>query len=121
MASILRGIEMNRIKDRVFWGLLFTIAFIYAYELSFVLAERPICGGGDEMYESRNAIASGIFQKLISLSFPSYAITINLLPADPYFDTLVYVPLLAGVQWFVYGYLFGWWKERRALKKRKIA
>ncbi len=104
---------MTRIKARVFWGLIFAIVFIYMYELTYALGHRPLFPGGEEMVEIRYAFAAHMFQKLISLSFPCYAITLNLLPADPYLDILVYVPLLAGVEWFIYGYLFGWWHETR--------
>jgi hypothetical protein len=114
--------ERIRIRDVCFWGLLFSVFFLYLYEIALVSSERPVVGS-EHLYDIRFAygkwyeLISHFRQALISLSFPSYAISINVLPSDPYFDNCIYFPFLAGVQWFFYGCIFGWWRSRNRLKK----
>jgi hypothetical protein len=109
-------------REIFFWGIFFAIVFLYAYEIALTLSVRPV-GLGDDIYEPRFAygawsrMLSSIRKLLISLSFPSYAISINMLPSDPYFDNCIYFPFLAGLQWFVYGCVFGWWRSRVRFRK----
>lgn len=106
----------------LFWGSIFSLFFLYAYGLSFAIAFLPT-PGSESLYHPRFSygawfsLVSGFRGALISLSFPSYAISINVAPADPYFSEAIYFPLLAGFQWFLYGCILGWYRFRIKLRK----
>jgi hypothetical protein len=104
-----------------FWGLIWMIAYLYSFEILWAIAMRPIPSASPELFDYRTSIehpAVTLRQGLWLLSFPSAQKLSTLLPDEPYTKQLVYFPFGVAFQWFGYGCLFGWWLQRRAMKKK---
>ena len=108
-----------------FWGLVFSILFLYSYEIAYSVTLRPILGSSENRYDMRFPIGTyynlvwNVRQTLVFLSNPSYTISEVVFPPDAYFADVIYFPFLAGVQWFIYGCIFGWLKSRINFKRHK--
>jgi hypothetical protein len=117
-ATMGRGIDMSKRQTLVFWGLIFMVSYLYAYQISFVSQWHLTPTALEHSVEPRNISdrlfwsLNRVYGVLWNLSFPTVAVSQRFFPED-YYTELVYIPLINAFQWFGYGCLFGLWRYRR--------
>jgi hypothetical protein len=113
---------MNKRQTIIFWGLIFMVAYLYAYQIlsiRFVPTPRSLPAHAHEARQIPDRLfwlANYAYNVLWFMSIPTVGISQRILPHESYYSDQIYIPFINAFQWFGYGCLFGLWRYKRKLK-----
>jgi hypothetical protein len=110
----------------LYWGLCFVVGYLYLYEASYcgirISTREP-----EEAFDFRPIphivfiSARAIEKALEILSYPSVALSEVVFEGTDFcFQYTVYHPFFIAIQWFIYGCLFGRWRQVKSITSPKI-
>ena len=116
--------SMKRREIVILWGLIFMVFYLYSYQAATVIrwvpTPRSIPDHADEARQIPEALFWSVgkfYHALWVLSIPTVGISQRILPLEPYYSDLIYIPFLNAFQWFAYGCAFGMWRYKMRIRR----
>jgi hypothetical protein len=104
----------------LFWGLLFAMVYLYAYEAAFTSLRVSTPCSGEHSYSFRQMpewlyiSVRGLEKAIEFASLPSVMVAETVFGhSDFCWEYVVFYPFMIAPQWFGYGCAFGWFLSRR--------